>query len=119
MSGVAFASMAAASSCGNWAFSITTYSMSVLFAAPHSFIWSPSALSPSGVKLCQPQIVTLLPVDVNVGAAAAAAAGLGAGDAAGEAPAAGDAAGEAAAAGEEAAAGAAGFGASVGLAGAE
>ena len=65
--------MAAASFCGNWAFSMTTYSTSVLFAAPHSFIWSPSALSPSGVKLCQPQTVSLLPVEVNFGAAAAAA----------------------------------------------
>src|SRR5690349_21760334 len=95
MSGVALASMAAASFCGNWAFSITTYSTSVLFAAPHSFIWSPRALSPSGVKLCQPQMVTLLPVDVNFGAGPAAAAGLAAGEAAGDAPAAGDAAGEA------------------------
>src|SRR5207248_6027365 len=63
-SGGALASIAAASFCGNWAFSTTTYSTSVLLAVPHSFIWSPSALSPSGVKDCQPQIASFVPLDL-------------------------------------------------------
>src|SRR5690348_12276604 len=61
-SGGALASTAAASFCGNWAFSTTTYSTWVLLAEPHWLIWSPSALSPCGVKLCQPQIVSLVPL---------------------------------------------------------
>ena len=59
-SGGALASTAAASFWGNCEFSTTTYSTSVLLAEPHSFIWSPSALSPSGVKLCQPQMVSFI-----------------------------------------------------------
>src|SRR5918912_3197935 len=87
-SGGALASTAAASFWGNWEFSTTTYSTWVLLAAPHCCIWSPSALSPSGVNDCQPQTVSLVPLDLPlvappVVAAAGAAVGEGAG-AAGE-----------------------------------
>src|SRR5579859_1996166 len=79
-SGGALASTAAASFCGNCEFSTTTYSTWVLLAAPQATIWSFSALSPSVVKLCQPQAVILLPFDLPAPGAAAAgvapAAGL-------------------------------------------
>src|SRR5207237_10537692 len=71
-SGEALASTAAASFWGNCEFSTTTYSTWVLLADPHCWIWSPSALSPSGVKDCQPQTVTLLPFDLVPDAPAAA-----------------------------------------------
>src|SRR5438128_5726409 len=85
-SGGALASTAAASFCGNCAFSTTTYSTLVLLAVPHAVIMSPRALSPSGVKLCQPHTVSLVPFDLAAAPAAGAPAGgavVGAGAAAG------------------------------------
>src|SRR5579859_1699300 len=107
-SGGALASMAAASFCGNCEFSTTTYSTWVLLALPQACIWSPSALSPSGVKDCQPQIVSLLPFDLAPLAAAAAGAGV--------LPAAAAAAGVAAVAGLAAAGTAVGAGGAAGVA---
>src|SRR4030081_4125168 len=74
MSGGALASTAAANFCGNCAFSTTTYSTVVLLAAPQAVIMSPRALSPSGVKLCQPHTVSLVPLDLAAAPAGAAAA---------------------------------------------
>src|SRR5919202_3117954 len=98
-SGGALASTAAASFCGNWEFSTTTYSTWVLLAEPHCCIWSPRALSPSGVNDCQPQTVSLVPLDFPAATTPPAA---------GVAPAgAGAVVGAAGAAGEHAAAGSA------------
>src|SRR5919199_4111728 len=72
-SGGALASTAAASFCGNCEFSTTTYSTCVLLAEPHCCIWSPRALSPSGVNDCQPQTVSLVPLDLPAAAAPPAA----------------------------------------------
>src|SRR5712691_9789776 len=81
-SGGALASTAAANFCGNCAFSTTTYSTVVLLAAPHATIMSPRALSPSGVKLCQPHTVSLVPFDLAAAPAETAAAPAGVGAAA-------------------------------------
>src|SRR6516225_920891 len=85
-SGGALASIAAASFCGNCEFSTTTYSTWVLLACPHACIWSPRVLSPAGVKDCQPQAVSFVPLDFEpVAAAGAVVAPAGAGGAAGAA----------------------------------
>src|SRR5437763_10187803 len=78
-SGGALASTAAASFWGNWEFSTTTYSTWVLLAEPHCCIWSPRALSPSGVNDCQPQTVSLVPLDLPAAPAAGVAPPAGAG----------------------------------------
>src|SRR5258708_40111167 len=77
MSGGAVGNTAGAKLCGTWAFSTSTCSTLVLLAAPQACIMSPRALSPSGVKLCQPQTVSLVPFDLPAPAAGAAPAAAG------------------------------------------